>query len=217
MRTLVEIVRQAGVTDPRLLDAVRATPRERFVPPEFAARAELDAPIPIGHDQPTSQPSLVARMIDALRLSDTDEVLEIGTGCGYMTALLARLARRVYSVERHADLAELAMANLASSGLTDVEIVVGDGSLGLPAHAPFDAIIVSATASEVPAPLVEQLKDGGRLVMPIHERAADMVTLFAKRHGRLQEQRLLLPACFVPLVRSPPDPYSNGGRTGPCG
>ncbi len=199
----MEIVQQAGVTDPRLLEAVRATPRGHFVSPEFALRADRDEPIPIGHDQPTSQPSLVARMIDGLQLSGTEVVLEIGTGCGYMTALLARLARRVYSVERHADLAELARANLESSDVTNAEIVVGDGSLGLPSHAPFDAVIVSATAAEVPGPLVEQLAEGGRLVMPIHAREADLVTLFVKRHGRLQRQRLLLPACFVPLVQGP--------------
>lgn len=198
--TLVEIVREAGVADPRLLDAVRDTPRARFVPPRFAARAELDEPIPIGHHQPTSQPSLIARMIDALRPSDTDRVLEIGTGYGYQTALLARLASRVYSVERHADLAEHARANLAASGVTNAEVVVGDGTAGLPRHAPFDAVIVSAAALAVPAPLAEQLAEGGRLVMPIHSGQYDMVALFRKRHGRLIQERLLLPACFVPLV-----------------
>ncbi|MGV9305809.1 protein-L-isoaspartate(D-aspartate) O-methyltransferase [Nonomuraea sp. NPDC003727] len=200
-RTLVRAVQEAGVRDPRLLEAVRATPRKGFVPPEFAARAERDEPIPIGHDQPTSQPTLIARMVEALRLSETDRVLEIGTGYGYQTALLARLARQVYSVERHADLAAHARANLGSAGVRNAEIVVGDGSLGLAEHAPFDAVVVSATARQVPAALAAQLAEGGRLVMPIRTREADMVTLFVKRHGRLRQQRLLLPACFVPLVQ----------------
>ncbi len=202
----MQAVQDAGVCDPRLLDAVRATPRKGFVPPEFAARAERDEPIPIGHQQPTSQPTLIARMIDALRLSETDEVLEVGTGYGYQTALLARLARQVYSVERHADLAARARANLESAGLRNTEVVVGDGSVGLAEHAPFDAVVVSASARRVPAPLAAQLAEGGRLVMPIRTHEADMVTLFVKRHGRLERQRLLLPACFVPLVQAGTDP-----------
>jgi protein-L-isoaspartate(D-aspartate) O-methyltransferase len=199
-RTLVEAVRQMGITDPRLLAAVAATPRDRFVPPRSATRAERDEPIPIGHGQPTSQPSLVAQMIDALRLTDTDTVLEIGTGYGYQTALLAHLADRVYSVERYADLAEHARANLDAMRVTNAEVVVGDGTAGLPEHAPFDAVIVSAAAATVPAPLAEQLAEGGRLVMPIAAGVADIVTLYAKGHGRLERLRSLTPAQFVPLV-----------------
>ncbi|MBF8185725.1 protein-L-isoaspartate(D-aspartate) O-methyltransferase [Nonomuraea sp. K274] len=198
--TLVEIIRQSGVTDPRLLAAIAATPRDRFVPARSVPRAQFDEPIPIGHGQPTSQPSLVAEMIDALLLSGPETVLEIGTGYGYQTALLARLARQVYSVERHADLAEHARANLAAAGVTNAEVVVGDGSAGLPGRAPFDAVIVSAAAAEVPAPLAEQLAEGGRLVMPIAAGVADIVTLFAKRRGRLERRRSLTPAQFVPLV-----------------
>ncbi|MGP3918414.1 protein-L-isoaspartate(D-aspartate) O-methyltransferase [Nonomuraea sp. 10N515B] len=199
-RNLVEIIRQMGMTDPRLLAAVAATPREHFVPPRSAGRAEQDTPIPIGHGQPTSQPSLVAQMIDALTLTDEDTVLEIGTGYGYQTALLAHLADRVYSVERYADLAEHARANLAAVGVTNAEVVVGDGTAGLPEHAPFDAVVVSATAAEVPAPLAEQLVEGGRLVMPIAAGVADLVTLFTKRHGSLEPQRTVTPAQFVPLI-----------------
>ncbi|MFI7700518.1 protein-L-isoaspartate(D-aspartate) O-methyltransferase [Nonomuraea sp. NPDC049480] len=199
-RMLVEVIRQMGINDPRLLAAVAATPRDRFVPPRSAARAERDEPIPIGHGQPTSQPSLVAQMIDALVLTGTDTVLEIGTGYGYQTALLAHLADRVYSVERYADLAEHARENLAAMGITNVEVVVGDGTAGLPEHAPFDAVVVSAAAAAVPAPLAEQLAEGGRLVMPIAAGVADLVTLFSKRHGRLEKRRSLTPAQFVPLV-----------------
>ncbi|RVX47633.1 protein-L-isoaspartate(D-aspartate) O-methyltransferase [Nonomuraea polychroma] len=197
---LVEIVRRMGMTDPRLLAAVAATPREQFVPPRSAARAERDEPIPIGHGQPTSQPSLVAQMIDALAPTGEDTVLEIGTGYGYQTALLAHLADRVYSVERYADLAEHARANLDAMGVTNVEVVVGDGTAGLPEHAPFDAIIVSAAAASVPGPLAEQLVEGGRLVMPIAAGVADIVTLYAKRHDRLEQRRTVTPAQFVPLV-----------------
>ncbi|MGI5283641.1 protein-L-isoaspartate(D-aspartate) O-methyltransferase [Nonomuraea polychroma] len=197
---LVEIIRGMGMTDPRLLAAVAATPREQFVPPRSAARAERDEPIPIGHGQPTSQPSLVAQMIDALALTGEDTVLEIGTGYGYQTALLAHLADHVYSVERYADLAEHARANLDAMGVTNVEVVVGDGTAGLPEHAPFDAIIVSAAAASVPGPLAEQLVEGGRLVMPIAAGVADIVTLYAKRQGRLEQRRTVTPAQFVPLV-----------------
>lgn len=200
MRTLVEVVREMGMTDPRLLAAFADTPRQRFVPPGSAARAQFDEPIPIGHGQPTSQPSLVAQMIDALGLAGTETVLEIGSGYGYQTALLARLARSVYSLERHADLAEHARANLAAVGVTNVEVLVGDGTAGLPAHAPFDAVIVSAAAPTVPAPLVSQLAEGGRLVMPITGEEADIVTLYTKRQGQLAWLRLLTPARFVPLI-----------------
>ncbi|MFG1616151.1 protein-L-isoaspartate(D-aspartate) O-methyltransferase [Nonomuraea wenchangensis] len=200
MRTLVEVIRGMGMTDPRLLAAFAATPRDRFVPPRSAVRAQFDEPIPIGHGQPTSQPSLIAQMIDVLRLSGTETVLEIGTGYGYQTALLARLARRVYSLERHADLAEHARANLAGVGVTNVEVLVGDGTAGLPAHAPYDAVIVSAAAPSVPAPLASQLAEGGRLVMPIASEIADIVTLYTKRQGRLTRLRTLTPAQFVPLV-----------------
>ncbi|MER7370367.1 protein-L-isoaspartate(D-aspartate) O-methyltransferase [Nonomuraea wenchangensis] len=200
MRTLVEVIRGMGMTDPRLLAAFAATPRDRFVPPRSAVRAQFDEPIPIGHGQPTSQPSLIAQMIDVLRLSGTETVLEIGTGYGYQTALLARLARRVYSLERHPDLAEHAEANLAGVGVTNVEVLVGDGTAGLPAHAPYDAVIVSAAAPSVPAPLASQLAEGGRLVMPIASEIADIVTLYTKRQGRLTRLRTLTPAQFVPLV-----------------
>jgi protein-L-isoaspartate(D-aspartate) O-methyltransferase len=199
-KTLVEAARRMGVTDPRLLAAIATTPRELFVPPRSAGRAERDEPIPIGHGQPTSQPSLVAQMIDALRPADTDTVLEVGTGYGYQTALLARVAGQVYSVERYADLAEHARANLAAAGVTNAELVVGDGTAGLPGHAPFDAVIVSAAAAAVPGPLAAQLAEGGRLVMPIMSVVADIVTLYAKRHGRLERRRSVTPAQFVPLV-----------------
>ncbi|QFY06153.1 protein-L-isoaspartate(D-aspartate) O-methyltransferase [Nonomuraea phyllanthi] len=198
---LVVAARRAGVRDPRLLAVIAATPRERYVPPRAAPSARLDAPIPIGHGQPTSQPSLIAQMIEALRLTGTETVLEIGTGYGYQTALLAGLARQVYSMERHADLAEHARANLAASAVRNVEVLVGDGTAGLPEKAPFEGIIVSAASDAVPAPLAAQLAEDGRLVMPIQEGLApETVMLFTKRQGRLVRERLLTPACFVPLI-----------------
>ncbi|GAA3646786.1 protein-L-isoaspartate(D-aspartate) O-methyltransferase [Nonomuraea antimicrobica] len=197
---LVEAARRTGVSDPRLLGAIAAIRRELFVPAHSAARARFDQPIPIGHGLPTSQPSLVAQMIDVLRLAGEESVLEVGTGYGYQTALLARMARRVYSVERLADLAEHARANLAAAGVTNVEVVVGDGTAGLPGRAPFDAVIVSAAAPKVPRPLVAQLAEGGRLVMPMTGGVADMVTLYGKWQDRLVRIRTVTPAQFVALI-----------------
>ncbi|MFG1699917.1 protein-L-isoaspartate(D-aspartate) O-methyltransferase [Nonomuraea sp. NPDC049309] len=200
---LVVAAEEAGVRDLRLLAAIAATPRELFVPPRWMARAYEDEPIPLDHGQPTSQPSLVAQMIDTLRLSGGETVLEIGTGYGYQTALLARLARRVSSIERLPDLAAHARANLAAAGITGVEVLVGDGAAGLPEHAPYEGIIVSAAAPDVPAPLAGQLAEGGRLVMPVTGQIADIVTLFTKRRGRITRIRELTPASFVPLVSGP--------------
>src|SRR5690606_492297 len=157
----------AGVTDARVLDAMRAVPRARFVPAEHAHEADLDVPIPIGHGQVTTQPSLVAAMIQALELGGDETVLEVGSGYGYQTALLARLAAVVWSVEWRDDLAAAARENLAAAGVRNAHVVTGDGTLGLPEHAPFDAIVVSAAFPDVPPPLVDQLAPGGRLVQPL--------------------------------------------------
>jgi protein-L-isoaspartate(D-aspartate) O-methyltransferase len=194
---LVEAAREAGVRDERVLDAIAAVPRLAFVPPEHADRAYLDAPIPIPHAQVTTQPSLVARMIEALMLERDERMLEIGTGYGWQTALLARLAREVFSVERFADLAETARAALADR--ENVTVVVGDGSVGLPEHAPFDAILVAAAYTSVPAPLAEQLAEGGRLVQPIGPGGAEDVFLFEKRGGVLHRVRWITGAHFVRL------------------
>ncbi|MEV4474867.1 protein-L-isoaspartate(D-aspartate) O-methyltransferase [Nonomuraea salmonea] len=200
---LVTAAERAGIHDLRLLAAIAATPRELFVPPRSAGQACLDVPIPLAHGQPTSQPSLVAQMIDALRLTGAETVLEIGTGYGYQTALLARLARHVHSIERLPDLAAHARANLAAAGITGAEVLAGDGSAGLPEHAPYDAVIVSAAAPHVPAALAEQLAEGGRLVMPVTGQIADIVTLFTKQRGHLASLRELTPASFVPLIPGP--------------
>jgi protein-L-isoaspartate(D-aspartate) O-methyltransferase len=194
---LVEAARDAGVQDERVLAAVAAVPRADFVPLEYVEQAELDVPIPIPHAQVTTQPSLVARMIEALGLRGVGRVLEIGTGYGWQTALLARLAREVFSVERFADLAHTAHANLA--GRENVTVIVGDGSGGLPDHAPFDAILVAAAYPSVPAPLAEQLTEGGRLVQPLGPGGAEDVVLFEKHGGELYRVRSITAAHFVRL------------------
>jgi protein-L-isoaspartate(D-aspartate) O-methyltransferase len=180
-----------------VLVAIAAVPRSRFVPLHYAAQADADAPIPIPHAQLTTQPSLVARMVEALALAGDECVLEIGTGFGWQTALLAELAREVFSVERFADLADTARANLA--GRENVHVIIGDGSEGLPEHAPFDAILVAAAYPGVPAPLAEQLAEGGRLVHPLGPGGAEDVVLFEKHDGELRRIRSITGAHFVRL------------------
>jgi protein-L-isoaspartate(D-aspartate) O-methyltransferase len=199
-RALVEASRRAGVADLRLLDAIRAVDRVGFVPPELSAEAELDRPLPIPHGQVTTQPSLVARMVEALELRGDERVLEIGTGYGWQTALLSRLAAEVWSVERWDDVAVTAQQHLARAGATNVEVVVGDGSEGLPGHAPFEAILVSAAFPHVPPPLAAQLRETGRLVQPIGPGGSEDVVLFVKRAGELHALRTVTGARFVELV-----------------
>jgi protein-L-isoaspartate(D-aspartate) O-methyltransferase len=174
-------------------------PRAGFVPAELAAEGYLDEPLPIPHSQVTTQPSLVAKMVEALELVGTERVLEVGTGHGFQSAVLARLARFVWSVERWADLAATARANLVRHGIGNVEVVVGDGSLGLPENAPYDAVLVSAAFPRVPAPLVQQLAQGGRLVQPIGRGGNEEVRLFEKRGEGLLRRRFITVAHFVPL------------------
>jgi protein-L-isoaspartate(D-aspartate) O-methyltransferase len=197
MNALVKAARAAGVDDQRVLTAIASVPRWRFVPAERAELANVDTPIPIPHEQVTTQPSLVARMVAALALVGSERVLEIGTGHGWQTALLAELAREVFSVERFADLAETARARLA--GRENVHVVVCDGTQGLPQHAPFDAILVAAAYPNVPDPLAEQLAEGGRLVQPLGFGGAEDVVLFDKRGGELHRVRSITNAHFVRL------------------
>jgi protein-L-isoaspartate(D-aspartate) O-methyltransferase len=196
---LADECRAAGVRDERLLAAVRSVPRADFVPPDGRRHAYDDVPVRIPHGQVTTQPSLVARMIEALVLGPGDAVLEVGTGYGWQTALLARLAGRVWSVERFPDLAASARAALARAGIANAQVVVGDGSSGLPAHAPYDAILVAAAFPRVPPPLADQLAVGGRLVQPLGRGGSEEVVLFEKRGGRLQRRVFLTGAAFVRL------------------
>ncbi len=197
---LVAAARAFGVRDSRVLAAIRETPRAGFVPPALADRAYEDTPLPIRHEQVTTQPSLVAAMVDALRLAGRETVLEVGTGLGWQTALLARLAGTVWSIERFADLAESARANLARHGISNVTVVIGDGSHGLPEAAPFDAILVAAAYTSVPAPLAEQLADAGRLVQPVGPGGAEQVVLFERSGAGLVARATVTDARFVRLV-----------------
>jgi protein-L-isoaspartate(D-aspartate) O-methyltransferase len=196
---LAGIVRARGIRDRRLLDAIAAVPRAGFVPPDQSHRAYSDEPIPIGRGQVTTQPSLVASMLEALGLEGRERLLEVGTGLGWQTALLAQLTRRVFSIERFADLAEEARRNLERHDIRNAEVVVGDGTSGLREQAPFDAIVVSAAFTQVPEPLVAQLRDGGRLVQPIGPGGHDQVTLFERRGDALERRASVIPAHFVKL------------------
>jgi protein-L-isoaspartate(D-aspartate) O-methyltransferase len=197
VNALVAAARAAGVADKRLLAAIASVPRSDFVPPERAGLADVDTPIPIPHGQVTTQPSLVARMLEALALEGDERVLEVGTGYGWQTALLAELTSEVFSVERLGDLAERARVGLGDR--ENVHVVVGDGSQGLPEHAPFDAIVVAAAHPQVPEPLRGQLVERGRLVQPIGFGGADDVVLFEKRDGDLHRMRSVTGAHFVRL------------------
>ena len=196
------MMQREGMRDERVLDAFRTVAREDFVPAAARLDAYRDRPIGLPRDQTTSQPSLIARMLEAAAIGPEDRVLEIGTGYGFQTALLAHLARSVVSVERHRELADAAGENLRKLGI-EAEVVVGDGWGGHPPGAPYDAIVVSASASEMPEALVEQLAEGGRLVIPLKGTRGDDVFLFEKRAGELTRGRLITPARFVPLVPGP--------------
>jgi protein-L-isoaspartate(D-aspartate) O-methyltransferase len=196
---LAHLVRAVGVRNARVLAAIEAVPRAGFVPAADTGRAYWDEPIPIPHGQVTTQPSLVAVMLEALALRGGERVLEVGTGYGFQTALIARLASEVVSVERFADLAETARRNLARQGVINADVLVRDGSSGVPERAPFDAVLVSAAYPTVPRPLIDQLAEGGRLVQPIGEGGHDEVTLFERGPAGLESRRSVIPAHFVRL------------------
>jgi protein-L-isoaspartate(D-aspartate) O-methyltransferase len=196
---LVRRVRATGVRDPRVLEAMGEVPRAEFVAAADVDRAYVDRPLPIPHGQVTTQPSLVARMLEALELDGSERVLEVGTGYGFQTALLARLAREVVSIEHFEDLAETARGNLERHGAANVEVLVGDGTAGVPERAPFDAIVVSAAFTSVPDPLVEELAVGGTLVQPIGPGGEDLVTAFERRPEGLERKADVTWAHFVKL------------------
>lgn len=199
-----------GIADTRLLAAMRRVPRALFLPPGSTADAYADAPVSIGCGQTMSQPYMVALMLEALELRGSEKVLEIGTGSGYQTALLALLAREVYTVERLAPLAERSRATLQRVGLTNVTTLCGDGSRGWPEHAPYDAIVVSAAAPRVPASLRAQLADNGILVVPVGPDESVQVLHVVRRIAARFETARTIPCRFVPLVGAegfaPPSP-----------
>jgi len=194
-----EQIRERGVTNPRVLEAMLAVPRHAFVPPECAATAYADQPLPIGEGQTISQPFMVAAMTEALELAGNERVLEVGTGSGYQAAVLGLLARELYTIESHPALGLAAQERLARLGYANVHVHVGDGTLGLPEVAPFDAIIVTAAAPRTPPPLLAQLADGGRLVIPVGE-SDHQELLQVRKRGSETTSRALHCCRFVPLV-----------------
>lgn len=194
------LAREGGVKDPRILAAFERVPRQAFLPPELADRAYEDTALPIGLGQTISQPSMIAMMLTALDLSPRHRVLEVGSGSGYVLALLSQLGCEVFGIERHPELAARARETLRSIGVTDVVVHEGDGALGLPQHAPFDRILVSAGASYIPDALLAELAEGGRLVMPVGG-AESQILVTCERDSKGTLHYRAGPSCvFVPLI-----------------
>lgn len=188
-----------GIFDERVLAAMSKVPREDFIAPELSEHAYEDRPLAIGCSQTISQPYIVASMLQAAELRSEDHVLELGTGSGYQTALLAEIVESVVSIERHASLAEVARTRLSRLGHTNVEILVGDGTLGYAPRSPYDVILVSAAAPQIPQPLVDQLSIGGRMVLPVGNRELQDLILVRKEEDGVRQVRL--DGCaFVPLI-----------------
>jgi protein-L-isoaspartate(D-aspartate) O-methyltransferase len=199
-----EQIEARGITDARVLAAMRKIPRHEFVPADRVPQAYDDTPLPIGHEQTISQPYIVALMTELARLSPQAKVLEVGTGSGYQAAILAEIVAEVYSIEIIEPLAQSATERLRHLGYRNVQVKFGDGYLGWPEQAPFDAIIVTAGADHVPPPLIEQLRPGGRLVIPVSDASGwQSLLLFEKDvDGNINERRIA-PVAFVPLTREP--------------
>jgi protein-L-isoaspartate(D-aspartate) O-methyltransferase len=196
---LVETLRDKGISDLRVLHAIATVPRHRFVPDSVRHRAYEDSALPIGAGQTISQPYVQARSLELLRLTGNDRVLEVGAGSGYQTALLAELASTVLAVERIPELARAAREALERVGVRNATVVVGDGTLGWRAYAPFDAIVVAAASPAVPAPLLEQLAPGGRLVIPLGDQEQQVLTLVEVRNGEVR-RTTVTDVRFVPLL-----------------
>jgi protein-L-isoaspartate(D-aspartate) O-methyltransferase len=199
LRMVDSQLRGRGIADERVLGAMTRVPRHEFTAERFRDQAYEDHPLPIGEGQTISQPYIVALMLEALELKSSDRILEIGTGSGYVTALLAELTAEVFSVERHAVLADQARELLAGMGYRNVKVIVGDGTRGFPEFAPYDAILVSAATREVPGALLEQLVEGGRMIIPVGPADSQQLQLIRIRDG--QPRISLRELCrFVPLV-----------------
>jgi protein-L-isoaspartate(D-aspartate) O-methyltransferase len=200
-RMVKEQIVMRGVVLDRVVAAMRKVPREEFVPAEFRDESYKDGPLPIGHGQTISQPYIVAVMTEKLRLQPKERVLEIGTGSGYQAAILAELGAEVYSIEIIESLAQTAESTLRRLGYKNVHIKTGDGYKGWPEEAPFDACIVTCAPNHVPQPLIDQLKEGGRMLIPVGEKFAQQLYLLEKKNGRT-EQSAILPVRFVPMEGS---------------
>lgn len=201
-RMVTEQIAARGVNDARVLDAMRKVERHLFVPKELEAIAYADEPLPIGHGQTISQPYIVAYMTEAASLKPTDRVLEIGTGSGYQAAILAEIVKEVYTIEVSEALYQAAEKRLAGLGYKNVHFRTGDGYAGWPEEAPFDAVIITAAPSEIPEAVVEQLKVGGRMVVPVGDFFQELCLITKKESGF--DRRSLLPVRFVPMVRRTP-------------
>ena len=196
---IVRQLQKKGIRDARVLDAIARVPRPRFVPPNFRDQALADRAVTIGCDQTISQPFMVAVMTVELALTGAERVLEIGTGSGYQTAILARLAREVFTVERHATLSLRARGVLDGLGIENIRYRIGDGTLGWPEAAPFDRALITAAAPRVPGPVFDQLAEGGLLVLPLGDEESQRITVVRKREGRPVVHEGM--ACrFVPLI-----------------
>jgi protein-L-isoaspartate(D-aspartate) O-methyltransferase len=211
---LIMHLRASGITDTRTLSAIERVPREAFVPEPFQDQAYENRALPIGHGQTLSQPEVVAIMTQALAVGPRHKVLEIGTGSGYQTAVLARLARRVYTIERHKPLLADAEKRLAALRLANITAKAGDGSRGWPEQAPFDRIIVTAAAQEMPYALIGQLKEGGILVAPIGPERGDQELYRVTRTAEGERRERLCPVRFVPLIAGVPEAGTPAGRAG---
>lgn len=197
-RMVVEQIARRGVRTPRLLAVMECVPRHRFVPPDDLAWAYADGPLPIGHGQTISQPYIVALMTELLQLEPTARVLEIGTGSGYQAAVLGGLAAEVHTVELIPELARQAEETLRDLGYANIHVHLGDGSPGWPEFAPYDGIIVTAASPEVPPPLLEQLAEGGRLVLPVGGRGSQVLEVHRRAGDKIACERSI-PVAFVPL------------------
>ena len=203
-RMVEDQIAERGVTHEPTLAAMRKVPRHRFVPDSLARSAYADSPLPIGHGQTISQPLIVAFMTEKAQITRDSKVLEIGTGSGYQAAVAAELSDHVYTIEIVPALAERAAAALKASGYERVHVRAGDGYHGWPEHAPFDVIIVTAAASTIPPPLIAQLKEGGRMVIPVGPQfGAQNLVLVTKQDGKIRT-RTLMPVRFVPFTRAKP-------------
>jgi protein-L-isoaspartate(D-aspartate) O-methyltransferase len=202
-RMVEEQLARRGISDARVLDAMREVPRERFVSAEFAEHAYDDSPLPIEAGQTISQPYIVAAMMVAAEVAPGDRVLEVGAGSGYAAAVASRIAGRVYGVERHEELARLATERMTALGYDNVEIRIGDGSVGLVDEAPFDAILVAAAGRAVPHALKEQLEIGGRLVMPVGGEDNQKLCKITRVDANHYEEDHLGAVAFVPLISEP--------------
>jgi protein-L-isoaspartate(D-aspartate) O-methyltransferase len=199
MHMVEEQIVRRGISDPRVIAAFGGVPRHRFVPEHERSRSYEDTPLPIGHNQTISQPYIVAYMLQALDLHGDEKVLEIGTGSGYQAALISKLAGEVYTIERHEVLADSANKILVELGYDNVYVIHSDGSEGWPEHAPYDAIIVAAGAPVIPQPLLEQLAEGGRLVIPVGEAGRQILQLWTRSSDGFSFDELV-PVAFVPLI-----------------